>query len=210
MPDPVTRGQGPAGPTLVLATGHHLSLALLDGEQVVAEHHQALERGHAEALMPAVRRLLDGRPRPTSILVEVGPGSFTGLRVGVAAARALGLAWGCPVDGVSSMGLVAAGAARRGHRGPLLVMLLAPRGQTWIQKFDGLQPLGPAQSLAAEAARRLAAAAGCPATGSGARALGLCGAEDRPRAAWAGRLGRDQWRPPLPLYVRPVEDALAA
>lgn len=208
MPHPLS-GEG-EGPRLVVATGHHLSLALLCGRQVLAHHHAALERGHAEALMPALRALLEGRPRPTSILVEVGPGSFTGLRVGVAAARALGLAWGVGVHGVSSTLLVAAGAALRGHRGRLLVMLLAPRGQLWVQRFEGMLPLSAPEAWPAADAPRLAAQAGDAVTGSGARSLGRAAPEDVPRAEFALALGEADFLPPLPLYVRPAAGALAA
>ncbi len=209
-PGPPDREAGPVDRRLVIATGHHLSLALLEADQLVREVHEDIGRGHAEALMPAIRGLLHGQAPPQSIGVEVGPGSFTGLRVGVAAARALGIAWHVPVFGLSSMSLVAAGAALRGHRGPLLVSLLAPRGQIWIQPFLGLWPTSPAVSLEVGAARRLVAESGSPVTGSAAAALGFDAMEGTPRANWAMGLGAEHHLAPTPLYVRPDSASMAA
>jgi tRNA threonylcarbamoyl adenosine modification protein YeaZ len=182
---------------LVIATGHHLSLALLGADEVFAHSHQAIARGHAEALLPAIASLLEGQPRPASILVETGPGSFTGLRVGIAAARALGLAWGVPVRGVSSTLLVAAAAHARGHRGPLLVALAAPRGQVWLQPFDGLLATAPAASLLPDAAARILARPGTMATGSGCPGA----PEATPDAAAAPHVPAALTGEPLPLYL---------
>ena len=66
-----------------------LSIALFDGRKVLARHHQLIGRGHAEALVPAIAALLTGR-RAEAIIVDIGPGSYTGIRIGIAAARALG------------------------------------------------------------------------------------------------------------------------
>lgn len=214
MPDPLigARGAGEAAGagTLAIATGHALSLALIDGADSLACHHVPMAAGHAEALMPALRALMAGRPRPAAIRVETGPGSFTGLRVGIAAARALALAWRCPVHGMTSMQLVAAEAAARGHRGPLLILLAAPRGQVWLQPLADGQPIGPPEALAPEEARvRLAAWTGA-ATGSGLASLGLPAAEELPDARFAGAIPEARLGPPLPLYVRPRPDRQAA
>lgn len=140
MPDPVTLSGGLSGRTLVIATGHDLSVALLDDGDLVAACHLPMVKGHAEALVPAISQLLapaGGRPEPCAhVVVEIGPGSFTGLRVGLAAARALALAWGARLSGVRSTLLVAADARSAGHRGSLLVALAAPRGQVWLEGFD--------------------------------------------------------------------------
>src|SRR5687767_1864638 len=77
-----------------------------DGE-LVAERHELVGRGHAERLVPMIAELLDGR-RPSSILVDCGPGSFTGVRVGLAAAQGLAIGWGIPIAGYSSLALLAA------------------------------------------------------------------------------------------------------
>jgi tRNA threonylcarbamoyl adenosine modification protein YeaZ len=214
MPDPLkvprTAGAPERGATLVIATGHALSLALVAGPEVVRARHMPMAKGHAEALVPALREILAGQPRPAEVLVETGPGSFTGLRVGIAAARALALAWHCPVHGVTSMQLVAAAAAARGQRGPLLVLLAAPRGQLWVQPLDGGDALAPPESLEpAHARARLAAWAG-EATGSGLALIGPPAIEQEPDARFAGTIAGSRLGPPLPLYVRPQPQPEAA
>lgn len=199
MPGPLMAG--PGGCRLVVATGHALSLALVRDGEILAEDHRALARGHAEALVPALAGLLAGQPHPEGIVVETGPGSFTGLRIGIAAARALGLGWDVPVAGVSSMLLVAAAASARGHRGRLAVALAAPRGQLWVQRFDGLEPLTAAQALEPAEARTALAADLAIVTGSGLVLLGLSPREDVPRAADARYLGARHFGPPAPDYV---------
>ncbi|WP_448581117.1 tRNA (adenosine(37)-N6)-threonylcarbamoyltransferase complex dimerization subunit type 1 TsaB [Thermaurantiacus sp.] len=214
MPDPLTGEADASAPsrrtTLAVATGHALSLALLQGPTLCAFHHEPMARGHAEALIPVLRTLLAGQPRPAEIRVETGPGSFTGLRVGIAAARALALAWNCPVHGVTSMQLVAAAAKARGHQGPLLVLLAAPRGQLWVQPLDDCDALAPPVALdPAQARARMLAWKGA-ATGSGLTLLGLPALEQEPDARFAGMVAPPRLGPPLPLYIRPQPDRQAA
>ena len=73
------------------------SVALIDGPRVVAERHEVVGRGHAERLLPMIEELLNRR-RPTAILVDCGPGSFTGVRVGLAAAHGLAIGWQVPLS----------------------------------------------------------------------------------------------------------------
>lgn len=84
-----------------------LSVALFSGDTVIDAYHAELGRGHAEALLPAIAALTDGG-RAEEIVVDIGPGSFTGVRVGLAAAVALGFAWRAKVRGYSCLDLVAA------------------------------------------------------------------------------------------------------
>ena len=87
------------------------SAALFDGSGAcVASADELIGRGHAERLVPMLDELLAGR-RADRVIVGVGPGSFTGIRVGIAAAQGLAIGWGCEVAGMSSLALIAAGPA---------------------------------------------------------------------------------------------------
>ena len=115
------------------------------GGRLVARADERIGRGHAERLVPMLAELI-GDSRPTRILVGVGPGSFTGIRVAVAAAHGLAIGWGCALSGFSSLALVAASA--EGHEGPVAVATLGGHGQLFVQQFDAaLEPNGPVQSL---------------------------------------------------------------
>ena len=70
---------------------------------------ERIGRGHSERLMPMLAELLGGRAA-SRIIVGVGPGSFTGIRVGIAAAHGLAIGWGAELEGMSSLALIAAGA----------------------------------------------------------------------------------------------------
>ena len=90
-----------------------LSIALFDDDVLIAHHHALIGRGHAELLVPAIAALPDGG-RCQAIMVGCGPGSFTGIRIAIAAARALALAWGAALSGFDTLALMAA-AARDAH-----------------------------------------------------------------------------------------------
>src|ERR1700750_2022211 len=90
------------------------SAAVLDTERgaILARESVPMARGHAEALMPLIKRVLDRAALDIGsydrIAVTTGPGSFTGLRVGIAAARGIGLAAGKPVVGLTTLAAYAA------------------------------------------------------------------------------------------------------
>ncbi len=130
------------------------SVALVDDGRVVAQRHAIVGRGHAEQLVPMIAEL-PGNGRAGTILVDCGPGSFTGVRVGVAAARALGFAWGAPVAGFSSLALLAA-AALDGPDAPdtVAVAIAGGHGELFVQRFARapLRALGPLAALAPAAA----------------------------------------------------------
>ena len=88
--------------TLVIDTATAAcSVALIAGDQVIDRRHEVVGRGHAERLVPMIAELGLGGPgggRAERILVDCGPGSFTGIRVGIAAARGLAIGWGVPVE----------------------------------------------------------------------------------------------------------------
>lgn len=123
--------------TLAISTASPaLSLALLDGDRVIAHDHRLIGRGHAEALVPAIAALLGDR-RPALVLVDIGPGSFTGIRIGIAAARALGVAWGVPVQGFSGTSLVAAAAFTADPALPRVAAVIdAGRGQSFVEILE--------------------------------------------------------------------------
>jgi tRNA threonylcarbamoyladenosine biosynthesis protein TsaB len=192
-------------------SGQTCSLALFEDEHLLAERHELIGRGHAEAIMPWIAELPDGG-RADAILVGCGPGSFTGVRVGVAVARALGLGWNVPVEGISSLGLI---AAQHDGGGDMLVAIEGGHGELFVQPFAKvpLRATAPLASLIPEvaatrfdhpvvfgsAAERLVAA-----RGNGEAVLA------HPKAALALRLGADLrgWLP-SPVYGR-APDAKAA
>lgn len=91
-------------------------------------------RGHAEALLPAIAALPDGG-RADAIAVDVGPGSFTGVRIGIAAARALALAWSIPLHGYSVLAIIAARAAQDAPDRPIAVTITGGHGELFWQCF---------------------------------------------------------------------------
>ena len=155
--------------TLVIETATAAcSVALIADGRVVARDHDAVGRGHAERLVPMIAALPDGGRAPR-ILVDCGPGSFTGIRVGIAAARGLALGWGSTVHGFSSLALIAAGAQAREPEA-LAVVIEGGHGEVFMQRFSApLEALAPAVSLRPEAALR--ALGGLPAIGSGVHRL---------------------------------------
>jgi len=111
------------------------SVALFDDTQLVAHEHLELGRGHAERLIPLISEL-PGKGKAERILVSLGPGSFTGVRIGLAAARALGFAWGAHVIGFPTLALVAA-TARETHAGKALTVCMnGGHGEWFVQDFD--------------------------------------------------------------------------
>jgi len=123
------------------------SVALLENGCLQAGEGRLLGRGHAEALVPMIARLPD-RGRASRIAVSLGPGSFTGLRVGLAAARALALAWGAELTGYPTLALVAAMARRKCPDTSLAVAMTGGHGEWFVERFDGSgRSMGPAASL---------------------------------------------------------------
>jgi tRNA threonylcarbamoyl adenosine modification protein YeaZ len=200
--------------TLVIDTATPAcSVALLDGESVAAEAHEIVGRGHAERLVPMIHDLLAGRV-PDAILVDCGPGSFTGVRVGLAAAQGLRIGWKVPLAGYSSMSLLAAGAGEPGC--VTGVALPAGHGQFFVQSFgdDPLRPLDALQSLAPQDAA--AALEARLVIGSGAAALvalrGWGDARDALPLAAQARLLPSALRtlPAKPIYGRAPDARLPA
>jgi tRNA threonylcarbamoyladenosine biosynthesis protein TsaB len=194
--------------TLVIETATPAcSAALLRGGEVVGEAHAMVGRGHAERLLPMIEALLAGR-RPEAILVDCGPGSFTGLRVGLAAAHGLAIGWRIPLAGFSSMALIAAGASEPSEPSESAVALHGGHGQLFVQSF-AYGPLRPADDLRSLLPPEAAAAIRAPLViGSGAEALVAARGFGRarpgePRAADVRRLPPAlRSLPPAPIYGR--------
>lgn len=132
------------------------SVALFEDGVLLADAHEEVGRGHAERLIPMIGAL-PGKGRADEILVDCGPGSFTGVRVGLAAARGLGLGWGVPVCGFSSLALIAADANWE-DEATLAVAINGGHGQLFVQRFSR-EPMraasNPASLVPADAARAI-------------------------------------------------------
>jgi tRNA threonylcarbamoyladenosine biosynthesis protein TsaB len=141
---------------------------LMPNGTIVASRDEVIGRGHAERLVPMVQEMLDGHV-PNRLLVGVGPGSFTGLRVGIAAAHGMAIGWSVPLSGMNSLALLAA-AAPPGE-GKIAAAVAGGHGELFVQTFNRkkLTATGPILNLSPAAA---AAKVDAPfVVGSGAEAL---------------------------------------
>lgn len=187
--------------TLAIDTsGAACSIALFEDEALIASRHDIIHRGHAEALIPWIAALPDGGRAPR-ILVGCGPGSFTGVRVGIAAARGLALGWGAAAHGVPSLALIAAQA----DAADVSIAIEGGHGEIFVQDFANGRAVSRLQSLSVDVA---ATAASCPLVlGSAAESLvahrgwgeaRCCDADARAMLAVAEPLHT----PPRPIYGR--------
>jgi tRNA threonylcarbamoyladenosine biosynthesis protein TsaB len=181
----------------------------------------AMERGHAEALLPLIDRVMarveGGFASLDRVAVTVGPGSFTGLRVGIAAARAIGVACKLPVIGVSTLAALAAPLILEQKPGFVAVAIDARRGNVYFAAFgpDGRATSAPRVLAPREAVRSLGAGP-VRLAGSGAALLALeasaAGTEieiarentalDIVFVAKLGLLADPALAPPRPLYLK--------
>jgi tRNA threonylcarbamoyladenosine biosynthesis protein TsaB len=179
--------------------------ALFDGSGgCIARSDEVIGRGHAERLVPMIAELMGGRA-PNRILVGVGPGSFTGIRVAIAAAHGLAIGWNAELAGMSSLALIAAGA--RADR-EVAAAVTGGHGELFVQQFAArtLQPTSELRNLSpAEAARVTTADL---VVGSGARLLIDSRGEGEARELWPSaadvfRLPRAlRALAPKPVYAR--------
>jgi len=195
------------------------SAAVLDGGRLVSRS-EVIGRGHAEALMPMIAAVMaearvsfDDLER---IVVTTGPGSFTGVRVGIAAARGFALVGSVPVVGISTLA-AHADRARATHPGEVvLAVLAAGRGELYgaVYAADGTEAVPAAAASAAHFAALVAE--GTVLAGSGADAVaellpGPVAVAHRDTAvdiAVLCRLGArapEPSAPPRPLYLRPPD-----
>jgi tRNA threonylcarbamoyladenosine biosynthesis protein TsaB len=200
------------------------SAALAEGDTLLAARFSLCRLGHSELLMGQIAAVLAEGGAALSdvsrIAVTTGPGSFTGARIGLAAARGLGLAAHKPVVGLGTLDVLAAEAAgRKGLKAGDIVFIAidARRGEIYAQGFrlrDGGLPreLAPPAVLAPNDA--VLPGGTVLVTGSGAGLLALSprivqddAAPSAPDAAILARLGRyilvpEPYAPPGPLYLR--------
>lgn len=186
-----------------------------------AEETLGMERGHAEALIPLIERVMSGVEGGFAAIgrvgVTVGPGSFTGLRVGIAAARAIALAWSVPAVGVSTLAALAAPLILDEKPGTVVVAVDARRGHVFFAAFhaDGRIFLLPRFAAKEDAIRDLGegplrlAGSGAPILALEAWARGISadivGDRITPDIAYVARLGLladPATAPPRPLYLK--------
>jgi tRNA threonylcarbamoyladenosine biosynthesis protein TsaB len=185
----------------------------------LADESIVMQRGHAEALVPlldrVVSRVENGFKGLDRVAVTVGPGSYTGLRVGIAAARAIGLATRVPVVGVTTLSALLASLVTDDNRRLLAAAIDARRGQVYFQAIapGGRTIIAPSLVAVGDAARLMGAG---PATliGSGAPAVAaeapgfdirIFDTPPAPSILWIARLGAvadPAQALPKPLYLR--------
>ena len=196
--------------------------AVLDSQAgaILAAESIGMVRGHAEAVMPLIARVMDAARSEFNelnrIAVTVGPGSFTGLRVGISAARGIALAAGRPAIGLSTLSALAAPhvAARSGDT--IIAAIDARNEQVYFQVFapNGITIVTPRLDRL-RAAVRAVPVGPTVITGSGAMLVAAhwpsgsppprVEQHAAPDIGWIARLGaaaQDEGAAPKPLYLR--------
>jgi tRNA threonylcarbamoyl adenosine modification protein YeaZ len=190
----------------------------------VAQETIVMSRGHAEALLPMVDRVMarleGGFAALDRVAVAIGPGSFTGIRVGIAAARVFGLACDIPVVGVSTLSALAAPLIGEVDHGVVAAVIDALHGNIFMQAFaGGGRTLVAARMLPAREAVRLLGSGPVRLTGSGAPILAIeawsmgltaevTGALIAPDIVFVARLGllsNPATAVPSPSYLKPPD-----
>src|SRR5271154_4098342 len=199
------------------------SAAVLDTASggILASESLPMLRGHAEALIPLLGRVMQQSGLAFAdldrIVVTTGPGSFTGLRVGIAAARGLGVATGVPVAGVSTLSAFAAPYLSADDRSPVIAAIDARHGHVYLQVFapGGRTLIAPRLAPLQDAVRAASHTASCIA-GSAARVVAdnlsdtapapaTIDARQAPDIGWVAQIGAaasESASPPKPQYLR--------
>lgn len=189
---------------------------------VRAHDFAAMAHGQAEALVPMVQRVMAEAGVAFAALdliaVTRGPGSFTGLRVGLATARGLALAAGVPCLGLTTTEVLAEGARAAGAAGRILCVLDTRRADVYAQVFDGETPLADAQAIDYSALGALAGDGLVSVVGDAApraqavlRNATVLAAVNQPDARHVCALAARRFTPgaafglPQPLYLKPPQ-----
>ncbi|HEY3643660.1 MAG TPA: tRNA (adenosine(37)-N6)-threonylcarbamoyltransferase complex dimerization subunit type 1 TsaB [Xanthobacteraceae bacterium] len=198
--------------------------AVLDSDRgaIIASETRIMTRGHAEALMPLIARVMDNAAVEFKelgrIAVTVGPGSFTGLRVGISAARGIALAAAKPAIGLTTLAGLAAPHIADDDTAPVVAAIDARHDHVYLQVFGagGRTLLAPRIAPLREAVRAAATSGAARIVGSAAALVArswpkgepppaLVDPRGAPDIAWIARLGAaalDAEGPPRPLYLR--------
>jgi tRNA threonylcarbamoyladenosine biosynthesis protein TsaB len=183
-----------------------------------------MARGHAEALAPMVEEAMRGVDGGFAslgrIAVATGPGSFTGIRVGLAMARAMGLALAIPVVGVSTLAAFAAPLLSQPRAGIIAAAIDARHGSVYFQLFEPSgRPLGPPRCDTARECVRAIGAGPAWLAGDAAAIVAneahraglpydLDASRDAPdivALAWMGLALDPSISPARPIYVKPPD-----
>jgi len=201
------------------------SAAVLADGKILAYRFAAMSRGQSEALMPMIQDCLAEAglnwPQIELIGVTVGPGTFTGLRIGLAAARGIAFAGKIPVAGVTTCETVAQAVPEAERLGrTLLAAIDGKRADLFVQAFDDkLVPLTEPDAMMAEEAAKLAHGPAIIAGDAGERlaealpGAALASSSGIPDARVVARLALARWQAgtalePTPLYIRPPDVTL--
>lgn len=228
-PEETSKGNGaPGQPVLAIDTALGVcAAAVYDARlgQTLAVQSYEMSRGHAEVLMPLIERIM--RDAGVSfedldrVVTTIGPGSFTGLRVGISAARGLALACGKPAVGVSTLDALAAPYVTENETVPIVSVIDAKHGNFYLQMVGaGGRLLVPPRVASLDEALRSTAIGLVRLIGSGAAQLAsywpapdipvplLVDPRPAPDIIWVARLGAKadpDKAVPRPLYLRPPD-----
>lgn len=203
------------------------SAAVLDTEHggILARESLVMQRGHAEALMPLIKRVMDRAGLDFDALdrvaVTIGPGSFTGLRVGIAAARGIALATAKPAIGISTLSAYATPLIAADETTPVVAAIDARHEQVYLQVFGpgGRTLVAPRVAPLREAVRAAANSGAPRIVGTAADLMAAAWPPDerKPRAVeqqgapdidWVAQVGAamsESGVSPRPLYLRPPD-----
>lgn len=202
------------------------SVALLDGERVLAHRFEVMERGHAEALAPmvadAMRQADTSFSQLTRLAVTVGPGTFTGQRIGLAFMRGLRVALKVPLVGVTTLNAMSAAAIHETGAGFAAALHDARRGEVYVGVSSRQESiLGPLLLPFADAILAIGGAVGeqgrvafsgtAGAMAQRSMGYGFVSSVLQPDALWVARIALSSPAPaaaPRPLYLRPPDARL--